>query len=67
METISPDNCRTDWCPLDLWLLLPSASHKAKNAGIVIYREDRFWAGGLAGCAIFLLLLFLKAFGNFLG
>ena len=35
-----------------------SASHKAKSAGIQIYREDRFWAGSLAGCAIFMLFYF---------
>ena len=35
-----------------------SAAHKAKNARISIYREDRFWAGGLAACAIFMLFYF---------
>ena len=35
-----------------------SAAHKAKNAGVKIYREDRLWAGGLASCAIFMLFYF---------
>ena len=35
-----------------------SASHKAKKAGVAVYHEDRFWAGGLAGCAIFMLFYF---------
>ena len=35
-----------------------SASRKAKQAGISVYREDRFWAGGLAGSAIFMLFYF---------
>tara|TARA_B100000886_G_scaffold166973_1_gene114129 strand:- start:14477 stop:16567 length:2091 start_codon:yes stop_codon:yes gene_type:complete len=35
-----------------------SASHKAKSVGIATYREDRFWAGGLASCAIFMLFYF---------
>ena len=35
-----------------------SASRKSKQAGIAVYQEDRFWAGGLAGCAIFMLFYF---------
>ena len=35
-----------------------SAAHKAKNAAVKIYREDRLWAGGLASCAIFMLFYF---------
>jgi SSS family solute:Na+ symporter len=35
-----------------------SASRKAKTAGISVYKEDRFWAGGLAGSAIFMLFYF---------
>jgi len=35
-----------------------SASRKSKQAGVVVYQEDRFWAGGLAGCAIFMLFYF---------
>ena len=35
-----------------------SAAHKAKKAGVKIYREDRLWAGGLASCAIFMLFYF---------
>jgi len=35
-----------------------SASLKAKQAGLSVYKEDRFWAGGLAGCAIFMLFFF---------
>ena len=35
-----------------------SASRKSKQAGVAVYHEDRFWAGGLAGCAIFMLFYF---------
>ena len=35
-----------------------SASRKSKQAGVAVYQEDRFWAGGLAGCAIFMLFYF---------
>jgi SSS family solute:Na+ symporter len=35
-----------------------SASRKAKQACIPIYQEDRLWAGGLAGSAIFMLFYF---------
>jgi SSS family solute:Na+ symporter len=35
-----------------------SARLKASENGEAVYREDRFWAGGLAGCAIFMLFYF---------
>ncbi len=35
-----------------------SASSKAKTSGISVFAEDRFWAGGLAGSAIFMLFFF---------
>lgn len=35
-----------------------SASRKAKTEKVAIYKDDRFWAGGLAGCAIFMLFYF---------
>ena len=35
-----------------------SASRKAKTVGIPVYKEDRLWAGGLAGSAIFMLFYF---------
>jgi hypothetical protein len=35
-----------------------SARVKASEENIPIYQEDRFWAGGLAGSAIFMLYYF---------
>ena len=35
-----------------------SAQVKAKEADSPVYKEDRFWAGGLAGCAIFMMYYF---------
>ncbi len=35
-----------------------SARLKASESGVAVYKEDRFWAGGLAGCAIFMLYYF---------
>jgi hypothetical protein len=35
-----------------------SARVKASEENIPIYQEDRFWAGGLAGSAIFMLFYF---------
>ena len=35
-----------------------SARLKASENGEAVYKEDRFWAGGLAGCAIFMLYYF---------
>ncbi|MBT3635617.1 MAG: sodium/solute symporter [Opitutae bacterium] len=35
-----------------------AAQVKAKETGNPVYKEDRFWAGGLAGCAIFMMYYF---------
>lgn len=35
-----------------------SAKVKAKEADSPVYKEDRFWAGGLASCAIFMMFYF---------
>ena len=35
-----------------------AAQVKAKEAGNPVYKEDRFWAGGLASCAIFMMFYF---------
>jgi len=35
-----------------------AAQVKAKETGSPVYKEDRFWAGGLAGCAIFMMYYF---------
>jgi Flp pilus assembly pilin Flp len=35
-----------------------AAQVKAKEAGNPVYKEDRFWAGGLASCAIFMMYYF---------
>ena len=35
-----------------------SAQVKAKEADSPVYKEDRFWAGGLASCAIFMMFYF---------
>lgn len=35
-----------------------SASRKAKTEKVAIHEEDRFWAGALAACAIFMLFFF---------
>jgi len=35
-----------------------AARVKAKETGSPVYKEDRFWAGGLAGCAIFMMYYF---------
>ena len=33
-------------------------ANQAKERGGPVYKEDRFWAGGLAGCAIFMMYYF---------
>ena len=58
LETISPTIAAWIGALWTFGCFCLSAAHKAKNSGIVIYREDRFWAGGLAGCAIFMLFYF---------
>ena len=35
-----------------------SARLKASESGEPVYKEDRFWAGGLASCAIFMMYYF---------
>jgi solute:Na+ symporter, SSS family len=35
-----------------------AAQLKAKETGSPVYKEDRFWAGGLASCAIFMMYYF---------
>ena len=58
LETISPTIAAWIGALWTFSCFCQSASHKAKNAGIKIYHEDRLWAGGLAGCAIFMLFYF---------
>mgnify|MGYP001332267636 CR=1 FL=1 len=58
MQTLTPVNAA--WIG-SLWTFgcfFLSASSKAKTSGISVFAEDRFWAGGLAGSAIFMLFFF---------
>ncbi len=58
LDTISPTIAAWIGCVWTFGCFYLSAAHKAKNAGVKIYREDRLWAGGLASCAIFMLFYF---------
>jgi len=58
LETLKPVHAA--WIG-SLWTFLCfylSARLKASENGEAVYKEDRFWAGGLAGCAIFMLFYF---------
>ena len=58
LETIKPVHAAwvgSIWTFLCFFL---SARVKAAKEGISVIREDRLWAGGLAGCAIFMLYYF---------
>tara|TARA_B110000003_G_C16644024_1_gene531310 strand:- start:865 stop:2955 length:2091 start_codon:yes stop_codon:yes gene_type:complete len=58
LETIKPVHAAwvgSIWTFLCFFL---SARVKAAEEGISVIREDRLWAGGLAGCAIFMLYYF---------
>ena len=58
IETISPTIAALIGSVWTFGCFYISASRKSKQAGVVVYQEDRFWAGGLAGCAIFMLFYF---------
>jgi SSS family solute:Na+ symporter len=58
LETIKPVHAA---CVGSTWTFLCfflSARVKAAEESISVFREDRLWAGGLAGCAIFMLYYF---------
>ena len=58
IETISPTIAALIGSVWTFGCFYISASRKSKQAGVAVYKEDRFWAGGLAGCAIFMLFYF---------
>ena len=58
IETISPTIAALIGSVWTFGCFYISASRKSKQAGVAVYQEDRFWAGGLAGCAIFMLFYF---------
>jgi hypothetical protein len=58
LETIKPVHAA---CVGSTWTFLCfflSARVKAAEESISVFREDRLWAGGLAGCAVFMLYYF---------
>ena len=58
LETIKPVHAAcigSTWTFLCFFL---SARVKAAEESISVFREDRLWAGGLAGCAVFMLYYF---------
>ena len=58
LQTISPTIAAVIGSIWTFGCFYISASRKSKQAGIAIYKEDRLWAGGLAGSAIFMLFYF---------
>ena len=58
LETIKPVHAAwigAIWTFLCFFL---SAQVKAAEEAISVFQEDRLWAGGLAGCAVFMLFYF---------
>ena len=58
MKTISPTIAALIGSVWTVRCFYISALYKSREVGLAIYQEDRLWAGGLAGCAIFMLFYF---------
>jgi hypothetical protein len=58
LETIKPVHAAWIGSIWTFTCFFHSARLKATEANASIFKEDRFWAGGLAGCAIFMLFFF---------
>ena len=58
LETIKPVHAAWIGSIWTFTCFFHSARLKATEANVAIFKEDRFWAGGLAGCAIFMLFFF---------